>query len=269
MNSMPKPLAQFFAMAILFLGTWFLLSRINFVEFFNVPQLTKDNEHRLGVMILDAVEQNHKELDSDTVSALVESIKHRLCTANNIQDSSITLHILIQDDVNAFALPDRHLMVYTGLIEYCNSPEELSGVLAHEIAHMEHQHIMKKLGKEAGLSMLMTIAGGESSGEISRQVVKLLSSTAFDREQETEADLSAVHMMAKADIDPEHFANFLFRLSQEKNNISKHFELLSTHPNSQDRSAEILKLRKQEIYHSKPITDSTTWATVKKIIHSD
>jgi predicted Zn-dependent protease len=168
--------------------------------------------------------------------------------------------------VNAFALPDKHLVVYSGLIRYCKSAEELSGVLAHEISHMEQHHVMKKLVKEVGLSMLTTIAGGESSGEIMRQTIKLLSSTAFDREQEREADISAVHMMAKADIDPESFANFLFRLSQEKDDIPKHFEWLSTHPNSQDRSAEILQLRKQETYHSCPITDNDRWARMKEIV---
>jgi beta-barrel assembly-enhancing protease len=110
---------------------------------------------------------------------------------------------------------------------------------------------------------LTTIAGGESSGEIGRQVAKMLSSSAFDREQESEADISAVHMMAKADIDPEPLANFLFRLSQEKNNIPKHFELLSTHPNSQDRSAEILKLRKNETYQSRPIVSNDAWTRVQ------
>jgi len=126
--------------------------------------------------------------------------------------------------------------------------------------------VMKKLVKEVGLSMLLTIAGGESSGEIGRQVVKLLSSSAFDREQEGEADRSAVHMMAKADIDPENLANFLFRLSQEKKIIPRNLEWLSTHPNSQDRSAEILKLMKQETYHPRPVMNSNTWDGVREIV---
>jgi predicted Zn-dependent protease len=263
---MTKALIHFCVLATLFFGTWFLLSNVDFVDLFQIEQFTKDNEHRLGEFILDAVRRGNNELDSDTVRACLDSIKKRLCQANGIKDSSITIHILIKDDVNAFALPNRQLVVYTGLIRYCKSPEELSGVLAHEIAHMEHRHVMKKLVKEVGLTMLTTIAGGESNGEIGRQVATLLSSSAFDREQETEADISAVHMMAKADIDPEHLADFLFRLSLEKNNIPKNFEWLSTHPNSQDRSAEILKLRKQETYHGRPVTDGGTWAKVREIV---
>jgi predicted Zn-dependent protease len=261
---MIKALVHFIVLVGLFFGTWFLLGQINFVELFDVEQLTRDNEHRLGELILDTIKKGNDKLESDSVQTFLNNIKQRLCNANSIKDSSITLHILIQDDVNAFALPDRNLVVYTGLIQYCDSAEELSGVLAHEIAHMEQHHVMKKLVKEVGLSMLRTIAGGESGGEIMRETVKLLSSTAFDREQEEEADIMAVHLMAKADIDPKYFANFLFRLSQEKDNIPKHFEWLSTHPNSQDRSAEILQLRKQEIYHHRAIADNARWARMKE-----
>lgn len=153
------------------------------------------------------------------------------------------------------------------MIRYCRSPEELSGVLAHEIGHIEHGDIMKRLRKEVGLSMLAALAGGEANGEIARETARLLSSTAFDRQLESEADASAVHMMAKADIDPGAFADVLFRLSQEKNDIPKRFEWISTHPNSQDRCAEILRLRKRETYHVIPLADSTAWASYKKILH--
>ena len=263
---MSKAFIHFWILAFSFFGTWIGLCQVDFVEIFHVEQLTKDNERRIGEFVLNAVKRGSEDLDSETVQACVESIKRRLCVANGVEDTSITIHVLVKDDVNAFALPDRHLVIYTGLIDYCKTPEELSGVIAHEIAHMEGKHVMKKLAKEVGLSMLTTVAGGESSGEIGREMVKLLSSTAFDREQETEADIAAVHMMAKAGIDPECLADFLFRLSHEKNNIPKHFEWLSTHPNSQDRSAEILKLRKKETWTSNPITDEDTWDSVKSIV---
>ena len=166
---MPKALVQFIVLAMLFFGSWFLLSRVDFVKHFHVEQLTQSNERKLGELILDAVKQGHSEIESDSVQTFVDSIQRRLCTASGIKDSSITLHLLARDDVNAFALPDRHLVIYTGLITYCNSPEELSGVLAHEIAHMKHGHVMKKLVKEVGLSMLMTIAGGDAGGGIARE----------------------------------------------------------------------------------------------------
>ncbi|MFZ1083225.1 MAG: M48 family metallopeptidase [Candidatus Kryptoniota bacterium] len=263
---MKKVLVQFAVLAASFFCIWFLLSRVDFVRHFHVEQITKDNEKKLGELVLDDVRRENRELESDSVQSFVNIVKKRLCDANGIADSSITLHIMIKDDVNAFALPDGHIVVYTGLIDYCKSPEELSGVMAHEIGHIEHGDVMKKLVRDVGLSMLTTIAGGNADQEIGQDMVRLLSSSAFDREQESEADTTAVHMMAKANIDPQYLANLLFRLSQEKDNIPKHFEWLSTHPNSQYRAAEILKLRKLVTFQPKQIADSTYWDAIKKIV---
>ncbi|MGA9406543.1 MAG: M48 family metallopeptidase [Bacteroidota bacterium] len=265
---MMKIVVQFIVLALLFFGTWFLLGNVDYLGYFRVEELTKETEHKLGELILEELQKGGGELDSDTVYAFVNSIKKRLCTANGINDSSITLHIFAHDEVNAIALPDGQLVVYTGMIRYCKSPEELSGVLAHEIAHIEHGDIMKGLKKEVGLSMLSALAGGEANGEIARETARLLSSTAFDRQLESEADASAVHIMAKAEIDPVYFADVIFRLSQGKNNIPKQFEWISTHPNSQDRCSEILRLRKLESYHTVPITDSSAWNYYKKIIQA-
>lgn len=243
---MAKILVHFLILALFFFGTWFLLGNIDYLGHFRVEELTKEAEHNLGALIIGELKKGGGEIESDTAYAFVNAIKRRLCTANGISDSSIALTLLLREDVNAIALPDRRLVVYAGMIRYCKSPEELSGVLAHEVAHIEHGDVMKGLKKEIGLSMLTALAGGDANGEIAKETARLLASRAFDREQESGADAAAVHMMAKADIDPEAFANVIFRLSQEKNDVPKKFEWMSTHPNSEDRCAEILRLRNQE-----------------------
>jgi len=263
---MQRIFGQFLVLAGLFFGTCFLLRTVDYRSFFRVEELTREAEHNLTELILDQLKKEGSECSSDSVLALVDSIKQRVCAANGIADSSITLHILVRDEVNAVALPDRHLVLYTAMIRYCNSPEELAGVLAHEISHIQHGHILKRLRREVGVSMLTALAGGEASGEIVRQTTRLLTSSAFDREMETDADNSAVHMMAKAGIDPVHFADLLFRLSQEKMNVPKRFEWISSHPNTQERCAKILKLRKQEAYMIRPILTAAQWTFLKKAI---
>jgi predicted Zn-dependent protease len=261
---MTRIVAHFIVLVLLFFGGWFLLSRFDYLRLFRVDELTKEAEHNLGELILDELQKGNDELHVDSVYQVVEGIKERLCSANGIADSSITLHIIVKDEVNAIALPDRHLVVYTGMIGYCKTPEELSGVLAHEIGHIEHGHIMKRLRKEVGLSMLTTLAGGDAGAEITRETARFLTSTAFDRELESDADAAAVHLMAKAGIDPQAFADVIFRLSQEGNDIPKRLEWISTHPNTADRCSEILRLRKQETIQAKPILSEASWLSVKK-----
>jgi beta-barrel assembly-enhancing protease len=259
---MQKAILHLIILTCAFFGIWFALSRIDYVAKLNIPKITKENERKISDFILESLRKQNDELESGQASATADKIKQRLCKANSIDEHSITLHILIREKPNAFALPGSHLVVHTGLIRYCRNPEELSGVIAHEMVHIERRHVMKKLGREVGFAMLSSLAGGEAGGEIGRQMLKSLSSTAFDREQESEADLAAVHMMAAAGIDPEHLASLLFRLAQE-NQSAINFEWLSTHPNAQDRSAEILKARKRESYTVRPIMEAGEWSALQ------
>ena len=265
---MQKALRQFGIVALLFFGAWLLLGRIPFVRIFNVEELTRENERKVGAFILQSATVGHRELGSGFVQKSLDSIKTRLCAATAVPDSSITIHVLVSEEVNAYALPDGHIIVSTALIDYCRTPEELSGVLAHEIAHIQRKHVMKKLTKEVGLAMLAAMAGGQSGGEIGRETARMLSSSAFDRTQESEADAGAVKLLASAGIDPEALANFLFRLSQEKEKFPRQLELLSTHPNSQDRAAEILRLRANETIHVRQVLAEPSWSSLHEIASS-
>lgn len=259
-----KAFPQFVLFVALFFSTWFLLNRIDFMEAFDVAEFSRENERRLGDLMVETITAGHPAMEGDSVRGIPAGILSRICGANGIPDSSITLTVIENSDVNAFALPDRRLVVHSGLIAYCRTPEELAGVVGHEMAHIEGRHVMQKLVKEIGLSMLLTIAGGQSGGEILKQTARTLSSTAFDREAENEADTAAVRYLAAAGIDPEHLANFLYRLSQERTDVPKSLEWLSTHPNSSDRAAEIIRLGKGMDVTPVPIADSLAWASYRR-----
>jgi beta-barrel assembly-enhancing protease len=264
---MKKVIFQFLVLLALFLCIWLILGRIDFEQRADIKGLSKANEKKLGELISDLLKRTHKEVEEDSVLRLVDSIKTRICLSNNIPSSEISVHVLASGEVNAFALPDRHLVICSGLIGYCRSAEELSGVIAHEIAHMENNHITRKLVKEAGLAVLLTLAGGDSGPQILKEVARLLTSTAFDRKQESEADASAVRFLARAGIDPEHLANFLFRLSADKKGLPRELGWMSTHPDSGERTAQILRLRKKESFTAVPVTDEKTWERVKELLN--
>jgi predicted Zn-dependent protease len=156
------------------------------------------------------------------------------------------------------------MVVYTGLLEYAKNAEEVAGVMAHEIGHMEKNHVMKKLVKEIGMEMLFTIAAGDAGNDISRETAKVLSSTAFDRKHEREADAFAVETLANANIDPQHLSNFFFRLAR-KDNLPEELAWISTHPDTKERSAEIIKQKKEYTYTSKPIL-GTPWESVQQLV---
>jgi beta-barrel assembly-enhancing protease len=248
-----KILYQFSISILVFFGLWYGLSQINFTQMLKIEELSRAHEEKLGELIYDVIKKTNQEISEDSLVALIDRIRDRICRSNNIDPHDIKIHILKSSDVNAFALPDKRLVLYSGLIDYCRNAEELSGVIAHEIAHMEHNHIMQKLTKEVGIAMLVTMAGGSSSSEIIKETLKIVSSTSFDRKQEIEADESAVEYMANANIDPEHFANLLFRFSHESMELPRQIQWMSTHPNSKDRAAEVLLLRREKTFVIEPI----------------
>lgn len=268
---MKKILLQFLALAALFAAVFFSLSRVDFTGAADLDRLSQKSSKKLGELMLNSILENSEEIKGGTAPAVLDSIKDKLCAAAGIASDSVQLHLIINSDVNAYALPGNHLVVLTGLVDFSKNPEEVAGVLGHELGHLKLDHIEKKLVKEVGLTMLYTLAGGEGA-DILRQAVKTITSTAFDRDYETEADDFAVNTMAAAGADPEHLGNFMFRVSQ-KQDLPEELVFLSTHPESKKRAAGIIKKAHQKTFNPAPLVniswDSLKAAVNRRILNED
>ncbi len=258
-----KLFLEFISIPIVFFSIWFMLSRIDFVNENDLKKFSKASEKKLSELILKTLERGQAEFNEDKINSYLDSIGTRICVANNIAFDAIQIHVIHSNNVNAFALPDHNMVIYTGLIENAKSAEEVAGVMAHEIGHMEKGHVVKKLAKEIGISMLFLLAGGNENFEVLKEAGQVVSSTAFDRSQEREADSFAVDALAKAEINPEPFGNFLFRLSTGSDNIPEELIWISTHPDSKERAAAIFTKAKAYAFKPKPIL-KTSWETVKE-----
>jgi len=172
---MLKPILQFGAIAALFFLVWFGLDRIDWMTIFQVEKTTKNIEEKLGDLYWDILKKVNDEITDKDVVAPIDSLLTRICERNDIDREKIKLHLVDKDEVNAFALPDYHMVVYTGLIEDCENEAELCGIIAHELAHLEKGHIMQKLVKEVGLAVLISMTSGNGNPEIIKQAVKVRS----------------------------------------------------------------------------------------------
>ncbi|MBT1685081.1 M48 family metallopeptidase [Dawidia soli] len=263
---MEKILIQFAVLVISFFGLWFLLSRIDFVDRDQVEKFAAESEQKLGEVILESITLTSEEVNNKKLQAMLDSIKVRLCEGKQLDCSKIKLHLVRNSEVNAFALPDDHLVVFTGLLEYAENAEEVAGVMAHEIGHIEKNHVMKKLTKDIGLSMLFSIAGGEAGGKIARETARTLSSSAFDRDKEAEADAFAVEALSAANIDPQHLSDFFFRLAR-KHDQPEELVWISTHPDTDERAEKIIQLKKNYTIKPEPIFH-TDWKEIQRLVFS-
>jgi beta-barrel assembly-enhancing protease len=220
-------------------------------------------EEKLGDFFWDNFKANNPEYKNPVVVKAIDSIINKICATNALAFSKLKVHIVNNPQVNAFALPNEHLVVYTGLIKNVHKQEELIGVLCHELAHIQKSHVMKKLVTEVGLTTLLAVTTGKAGGDATKHILKTLTSTAFDRDLEKEADITAVDYMANANVNPAPFADFLFTLSLLETNLSKETEWLNTHPASADRAKYIIAYSADKVNNPASLLNPTTWANVK------
>jgi len=213
------------------IGVWRQSERI---AAWAVDRISLDSEKKIGHLIYRQTELEFEILPEGEVVKTVSEIGRRLT-----QDRPYPFewHVAENPDVNAFALPGGHVVIFTGLIRAADSPEELAGILAHEIEHVTQRHILKGLVHNLGWQGVMAIAlgewgGGGAWGEFAAEMGRLK----FGRDQESEADLKGLARLKKADIHPAGMITFFEKLSRQE---EIPIPILSTHPASADRVATL------------------------------
>jgi len=192
-------------------------------------------ERKIGAMAFEQYQLGKKTVGDKAVNDAVNAIVKRI---DQFDDAEVVYEVAVVDAdmINAFAFPGGYVVVTTGLIENADNPEQVAGVLAHELTHVLERHGMRKLVRQAGVGVLIGIVFGDVSAlsqliELSSQLEGL----SFDRSQEQRADDGAIKIMTAAGLSPQHLAAF-FEKIQNADAISGSIpELFQTHPLTDDR----------------------------------
>lgn len=199
-----------------------------------IDRVSIDSEKKLGNLIYDQTRLGLEILPDGEAAKTVNEIGRRLTQG---EAYPFEWHVAESPAVNAFAIPGGHVVVFTGLIRAADSPEELAGILAHEIEHVAQRHTLKALVHNFGWQAVLAIllgewGGGGPLGEFAAEMGRLT----FGRSQESEADLKGLARLKKAEIDPDGIITFFEKFSKEE---EIPIPLLSTHPASADRVAAL------------------------------
>ncbi len=236
---------------------WLLASLFNYPD---DPQLLSvEKEQKLGEAYVDLILLNPMfgELENEKIDSAVEVIGDRLEAGLMYSDYQYNFEVFDSEMINAFTVPGGNILISSGLIGFCDAPEELAAVMAHEMGHVEERHVISRLIKELGLDLL-------TSGDqfVLGEVTGLLTSTSFDRKQEDEADLFAAELLEHSNIEPRTLATFFRKLEKESDNeLMKHFEILSTHPNFSSRIREVLSYQPGPDFEAFPL--DLDWEEIK------
>ncbi|MCB1722034.1 MAG: M48 family metallopeptidase [Rhodospirillales bacterium] len=171
---------------------------------------------------------------------------------------------------NAMVLPGGHIIVFQGLVEEIDTAAELSGVLAHEIAHTKLRHIEKSIVRDTGISLLLPLMfGGTDISQGAIQMGDFLQRMKYSREDELEADALGYRLLVDAGLPPEGIQTFFEKRShseETENGVEKILGFARTHPYSKKRvnALEALNISAAN-FAGKSALSREQWEDIKNI----
>jgi predicted Zn-dependent protease len=186
-------------------------------------------------------------------SPALTSYVNRICGAIVINSpkpeiyNGYHVNILDSAEINAFATSGGHIFLTRGLIDCADSEDALAGVIAHEIAHIQLQHSLLAIKKsrsnqawqQAGISVGGSLANMDTSqiqsffDECVSEALNAVLNSGYSRDQEFDADSTALSLMAGAGYDPSSLITMLRSL--EKNQSGHAGGFTKTHPTPAQR----------------------------------
>ncbi|MES2498582.1 MAG: M48 family metallopeptidase [Pseudomonadota bacterium] len=158
--------------------------------------------------------------------------------------------------VNAVALPGGRILIFRGLIAEAASPDEVAGVLAHEIGHVEHRHVLVSLLRRFGIGLL--IGSGGSAADYGQALIE----ARYSRAAESEADEYSVEQLVKAGISPAPTAKLFERLGKQEAALPKIFVYGASHPPSADRKT-LFDGAAKRVLQPRPSLTPAAWDAVR------
>ncbi len=174
-------------------------------------------------------------------------------------DRPIRIGVVNIPIVNAIALPGGRILVFRGLIDEARSPDEVAGVVAHEIGHVENRHVMVALLRRFGLGLL--IGSGGSAAEYGQALLD----ARYSRSAESEADEFSVKQLLHAGISPAATAAFFRRMSKEEAGMSGPLVYLASHPPSDERRRRFESAAAGGNAAFRPALSPDQWAALRSI----
>jgi len=176
-------------------------------------------------------------------------------------DTSVQSGVLSSSVPNAFALPGGKVYLFSGLLAKAENPDEVAGVLAHELGHLKHRDSMRGLIHNGGTSFLIGLLFGDITG--SSALIfgsRTLVTSSHSREAETNADSFAIDVMHRLGRPAKPTGELLLRVTGKE---GKGLSIISTHPLSEDRLARMS--RQDPPASGPPLLTSEEWKALKSI----
>lgn len=154
----------------------------------------------------------------------------------------VQITVVESEDVNAFAIPGGHIVVYDAILDRMKTPDELAALLGHEASHIQLRHSLRSIFRSLARSMFLMLITGNQSGIVSGVIENAdeLKGLQYSRSLETEADNNGLQLMTQNHINVKGMLR-LMKLLQQQSGGAEPAPFLSTHPVFKERISNIEK----------------------------
>ncbi len=216
--------------------------------------LSLDEEYRLGNAWVRTLRAQAPLLDDPLTFSFIKELLQRLSVYSNLQDRRLSLVVINNNSLNAFAVPGGIIGVNSGLFLFSATESEFASVLAHELSHLSQRHYAQRLAEEqkslplqlaTTLAGILLMASSDSQAGMAAilggQAAAAERSLAFSRSNEQEADRVGMQVLVDTGYDPTAMPKMFSQLQRSSANLGKKPpEFLLTHPVTESRIADAL-----------------------------
>ena len=222
---------------------------------------------RVGAQIETSLAGDARRCETKDGTAALSAIAARL-TEGNPDMPPVAIHVYGIPIMNAFAMPGGRIVITAELIRQAATPEEVAGVLAHEMGHVAYRHPEAQIVRATGLQILLAVMTGGGGGDTLSQVAGVAAILRYSRGAESEADAYALKALTASAIDPLGLKHFFERVLKEKGKSStgtfgKIEGAFATHPGTEERITHITPLPENVV--ARPVMNETQWQALKAI----
>ncbi|TKB49504.1 M48 family metallopeptidase [Ferrimonas sediminicola] len=207
---------------------------------------------QMGDQSFAQIKQKETIATDRTTNAYVRCVADGIITALGDDPAAWEVVVFDSEQVNAFALPGKHIGVYTGLLEVATSQDQLAAVVGHEVAHVLARHSNERVSRSQLSNAGLQIADIFLKGNANRDIymaglglgVQVGITLPYGRTQESEADVMGTELMARAGFNPAEAVTLWHNMGEASTGNAPP-QLLSTHPSHSTRIGDLKELQPQ------------------------
>jgi Zn-dependent protease with chaperone function len=230
-----------------------------------VPLVPMSFERRLGAVVDNQVRLlfgGRTCTDPDGNAAFAKMVE-KLRQANDLTIPLQTV-VLASTIPNALALPGGKIYLLNGLLQKADNPDEIAGVIAHEMGHVAHRDQVRVMIQNGGTSFLIGLLFGDITGSAAAIfAARSLVGASYSREAEANADAFAIETMHTLGRSPAPMGELLFRVTGAQGNNT--IGILASHPLTEERR-ELMR-REARPDTGPEILSANEWRALKNICH--